>query len=381
MNIGLLMDPHQICYNTLNYFIDCIANALNHLGIHTEKFLELDDLQGTSWDALVTINDNFSSLKTDNGSFIADSFKCPVFLIIVDPPYYHHHLLESHMNNMHLILLDEGHVEYCRKYYPTFKSTKMSYLLGPTGKAKSYEERTIDVLFTGSLPKDDYKSIAVKACPYEWAGSLFDALVLNGITHPEITTYQSMLTLLPQEHARFSSRDFKLLMSVFGTYSEYYLRRYFRQKLITTLVDAGIKVHVAGNGWENLYCSCPDNLILEGSVDFLKTADLASDARISLNVMPWFKDGLHDRILTTMLNGSVCVTDPSSCIKSNFEDGRNIVLYDLLHLKELPDKITWLLENPDKAKSIALEGQHKASNKYSWNNFVLEYILEPLLTQ
>ena len=146
-------------------------------------------------------------------------------------------------------------------------------------------------------------------------------------------------------------------------------------------MDAGIKVHVAGNGWENLYCSCPDNLILEGSVDFLKTADLASDARISLNVMPWFKDGLHDRILTTMLNGSVCVTDPSSCIKSNFEDGRNIVLYDLLHLKELPDKITWLLENPDKAKSIALEGQHKASNKYSWNNFVLEYILEPLLTQ
>lgn len=41
--------------------------------------------------------------------------------------------------------------------------------------------------------------------------------------------------------------------------------------------------------------------------------------------MPWFKQGAHDRVFNSMLNGAVCVTDTSGYLKDNFIDGENII--------------------------------------------------------
>ncbi len=350
MNIGLFMDTSQACYNTLNYFMGCIEIELNYFKIHTERIYKVDHLLTGTWNALIMINNRLPSEQENDGTFLLDHLNCPVFLILVDPPYFHHHVLDSHMDNLHLILLDQEHVEYCKNYYPPFKSISMSYLLGPVETAKNYEERQIDILFTGTLHDGDHKEEVIRACPYEWTGSLFDALIQNGITHPEMSTFQTLTTLFRQNNISCSDDDLKLLMNVFGIHSELYLRRYFRKKIITLLVDAGLQVHVAGGGWEDLYPSHPDNLILEGSINFLETAALTANAKVSLNIMPWFKDGLHDRILTSMLNGSLCLTDSNPYIKSHFEDGKDIVFYDLQHLEDLPRKIEWFLQNSGQGK-------------------------------
>ena len=51
---------------------------------------------------------------------------------------------------------------------------------------------------------------------------------------------------------------------------------------------------------------------------------MISQAKISLNVMPWFKMGAHDRVINTMLYGGVALTDTSLFYENTFADGENV---------------------------------------------------------
>lgn len=77
---------------------------------------------------------------------------------------------------------------------------------------------------------------------------------------------------------------------------------------------------------------------------------MPADVKISLNIMPWFKDGFQERIAAAMLSGTVSVTDESIYIRENFTDGKEQVLYSLKNLEELPVKVKWLLEPPERGK-------------------------------
>lgn len=74
---------------------------------------------------------------------------------------------------------------------------------------------------------------------------------------------------------------------------------------------------------------------------------MISRSKISVNVMPWFKQGAHDRVFNSMLNGAVCVTDTSGYLKDNFIDGENIIFYNLENIDAAADKIKRLLTNHD----------------------------------
>lgn len=58
-----------------------------------------------------------------------------------------------------------------------------------------------------------------------------------------------------------------------------------------------------------------------------------------MNVMPWFKDGAHDRVFNSMLNGAVCFTDWSRYLTENLRDGEDIFFYELDALECLPDMV------------------------------------------
>ena len=92
-----------------------------------------------------------------------------------------------------------------------------------------------------------------------------------------------------------------------------------------------------------------------------------ADARISLNVMPWFKDGAHDRVFNAMANGSICVTDHSIYLDEVLTDTENAILYDLNHLELLPDKIKELLANPARQEEIAQKGFDLAIKNHTWH--------------
>lgn len=124
-------------------------------------------------------------------------------------------------------------------------------------------------------------------------------------------------------------------------YVDLNVRFHYRQLAIRALVDAGLKVHTYGEGYNYIECQHPENIIQHGSANSQQCLDKISQAKISLNVMPWFKDGAHDRVFNSCLNGAVSLTDSSRYLDEIFTDDENILFYDLnmLRIMRLPATI------------------------------------------
>ena len=126
-------------------------------------------------------------------------------------------------------------------------------------------------------------------------------------------------------------------------------------------------VHVFGANWEKLDCSSHDYIIKNGrEVDSVTCAEAIADARISLNVMPWFKDGTHDRVFTAMLQHTLSLTDDSRYLRENFTDKKELVFYSLEKREELPELVKKLLEKPEKCMEIAERGYESAVQEHTW---------------
>ena len=139
-----------------------------------------------------------------------------------------------------------------------------------------------------------------------------------------------------------------------------------RGRAVQQLVDAGIKVHVFGDGWDSLTCKHEENLILMNNLDSVGCLKKLCQTKISLNVMPWFKDGAHDRIFNTMLNGAVCLTDSNVYLDSILHDGTDSCIYSLEHMERLPEIAARLLADPDRMQRIADEGYKLAKAGHTW---------------
>lgn len=130
------------------------------------------------------------------------------------------------------------------------------------------------------------------------------------------------------------------------------------------------------HGWEEIADKYPD--YIHKGVSSEECLRLMHNSKITLNVLSWFKYGAHERIFNAMLNGSVCVTDTSEYLKRYFENGKNIVLFELDKLDDLTKTVRYILDNADYAQYI-IENQKKAAANSTWGdrlNNILEQRFE-----
>ncbi len=156
------------------------------------------------------------------------------------------------------------------------------------------------------------------------------------------------------------------------TFIDLYIRFYERGQAVKTLAEAGFKVHVFGEGWERLKCSRSENIIRHGSVLSLDVLRAQAKAKISLNVMPWFKEGIHDRVLNSCANGAVCLTDSSIYTRKVLEDKKDVYYYDLLEMEALPDLAAELLGDEAKRLEVAYSGRKKTLKEHLWTDRALK---------
>ena len=91
-------------------------------------------------------------------------------------------------------------------------------------------------------------------------------------------------------------------------------------------------------------------------------------SRLSLNIMSWHKDGLTERVLNAMLCQSVVLSDKSTTLEQDFMDGKDLILFDLTKLEELPSLVNNLLSDHEKLQQIALSGYRKARQNHLWEH-------------
>lgn len=160
---------------------------------------------------------------------------------------------------------------------------------------------------------------------------------------------------------------------------DHYIRSYYRDKIIRTILESGICLTVCGQGWEQLKETYPENLNILGTegLDIEDNVRLIANSRILLNILPSFKNGTHERIFTAMLNKCICLTNPNIYFEEHFKDNEEILYYRLDNLETLPLIIGHALQNPDKMKQLVDKAYILASDNYTPKH-ISRYVLKEM---
>ena len=133
-----------------------------------------------------------------------------------------------------------------------------------------------------------------------------------------------------------------------------YLQCIIREEIVSTIIKNRIPITIYGHGWDAFADKC-DILIPEYTkyldirkeVTYNRLPAIYSNARLSLNQMPWFKGGMHDRIPLALMNGCLSLTDASTYLTDVLNIGENegVYTYSLENIESVPDIIMDILNN------------------------------------
>lgn len=387
---------------TLGYFSEQMAIELEYLGIEV-YFIDYDSLFETvsglpqfvsrGNTALITFNFiGFSGedvFMQESGATIWEAYEMHCVNILVDHPMYYHTKLVAMPTNMMIYCIDREHASYIKRFYPgvLVRFLPMAgniYLpeekndmwhgkeLRQYHKVWNYEnelipykKRAYDVVFTANYVPIEKLYRTFDKMDAEYA-AFYREILEDLIAKPTQSVDVVMERHIRNELGAVSDADMRKAMAGM-VFLDLCARTYYRGEIIRELAENGIKVHIFGADWEYLSCKKPENIMCNGrqitSADCVKAV---CNAKITLNVMPWFKDGAHDRIFTAMLQKSVALTDDSKYLREEFIDGENIVYFSLEDRKNLPGIVHRLLRDEENAVRIAENGYRQASEKYTW---------------
>ena len=133
-----------------------------------------------------------------------------------------------------------------------------------------------------------------------------------------------------------------------------------------------------GTGWDQCEWSGSPYLDYRGKVLAPQILPLMNNSKIVLNTMTWFKAGSHDRVFNGMLAGAAVVTDDSSYMRQEFSDGKELVMFSLDDIKNLPERVFELFGHMTKTQEMADLGYAGAKRRHTWENRA-EYIRECFL--
>lgn len=308
--------------------------------------------------------------------YIWDTFDIPCLNIVVDHPFYYHHFFEKIPKKYIHISIDYNHEKYMKEFFPQIERGPFLPLAGtslfPEGDYPPIKNRTMDIVFTGNYVPPDNFNVYIERAGEEYTQFYMGIL-------DELKKYPDrLLEDVAREHLRKEIPEVthEEIKETLGNmiFLDMYIRFYFRGEAVRLLAEAGYQVHVFGNGWEELQCSKKENIIIGGSLDSLGCLQKISDGKISLNVMPWFKEGAHDRIFNSMLNGAVCLTDSSHYLDQFLKDGSNAAVYSLQEIEKLPDIVGALLKDEKKMQEIADAGFEMAKMQHTWEDRTMQII-------
>lgn len=310
----------------------------------------------------------------EKGEYIWDAFEIPCINIVVDHPFYYHHFFEKLPKRYLHISIDRNHERYMEEYFPNIKRGPFLPLAGtslfPTGDYRRIKDRSMDIVFTGNYVPPENFNVYIERAGEEYTQfymGILDELKANPDRLLEDVAKEHLLREIPEathEEVRQTLGNMIFL--------DMYIRFYFRGEAVRILAEAGYPVHVFGNGWEELVCTKKENIHMGGSLDSLGCLQKIGDGKLSLNVMPWFKEGAHDRIFNSMLNGAVSLTDSSVYLDGYLKQKENAVIYSLKEIEKLPELADELLQNEEKMQEIADEGYKMAKKYHTWEQRVEE---------
>lgn len=380
---------------SFNFFTDQLVNELRKRG-HETFVLDLMEPEkegphstnslgrfaGQGVDAVIC----FDGFGCREELFIRnwDGLNAFVINILMDPPFRFHPSIERHPKKYHLFCCDYEHVAYVKKYFPgmaPFVSFMPHVGMVPSKEAPviPYAKRKYDILFSGTYYSPQSKLMDTKQLLQgdEEKYHFYEVMYHYLIEDTSLTIEQAARKTLDKLNWPVSEAELKIMLN-YSVHLDWAIRMYERERVVSVLAEAGLELYLLGRGWGNHPAvSYPNVHRIDDRIPYAETLTYMANAKINLNVMPWFKEGTHDRIFNTLLQHSLPLTDSSTWIDEHFTDGVDIALYDLNHLEKLPDIARSLLEDTSRAEAIIEKGYEKVLGNYTWSHCA-DWILEAI---
>lgn len=377
----LVLFTHGI--ETLWYFSLQVGKAFEKLGYEIFYFD-----QCASYDSLsrllafcqpgvtAAISFNFNGCSGEDymidvhGINFFESRKIPFINIVADHPFYYHKFLPFLPADYTQISIDREHQRYLHRFFPDMKCGPFLPLAGTSlwteNTLPGWDDRPMDVVFTGNYvpPSKFEKDITRINDEYT---QFYYGIIDDFIAHPHMNMMDGIIKHLWNEVEDITEDGIRELMPNM-IMIDLYVRNYFRGEVVKHLADSGLRVTCFGTGWDLLKCSHPENITIGPLLKSEECLREISRAKISLNVMPWFKDGAHDRVFNSMLNGAVCFTDWSNYLEEELSDGEDIMFYELDNLKQLSESIRALLHHRERWEQIQRRAYKTAADRHTWED-------------
>lgn len=384
-------------YDTLDIFSEALIRTFRKIGYDILEITINDLADGisklaqfvhTPVKAAVVFNNLAFNLQLNNGKNMWEELGIPCINILMDHPFCYRDALEQAPSNAVVLCIDKKHMEYLRRFFPHIPI--VGFL--PHGglcldqEPMPIEQREIDLLYAGGLSRKfidnvmpDFTQFAFDA--KEVANTAYERL----ITDTEVTAEIAIEEALLAKGIRLTDQELSYVISQLH-YVELLATSYYREKLIHTMLKAGLRVHLYGEGWDICEFANHPNLVWKGRISAQEVLEKMHHSKIVLNTMTWFKDGTHDRVLNGMLAGAVAVTDESIYMLEEFQsypqvnaESAELVLFHLKEMEPLAQTVKDLLKQPGVLQQIADNGRKKAIRSHTWENRANE-LQEGLLT-
>ncbi len=374
---------------TLDYFSEQMAETWRNMGISVFVF-QLRNVKDSvkrvrkfikpGHTILVTFN--FEGLEREDGIYSPDrgyvwqEYQIPCYNIAADHPYFYDNRLRELLSdeklqpgllrNYHHLSIDRNHQKYFQKFYPEFDDAGFLPLAGSCYREaeEKTDAGTVDVIFTGNYTEPVFFEKNIHWINEEYA-AFYQAIIDELIQHPERTVEEVELSHCEREMGANSPEDLRPALHKM-IFIDLYLRNFYRGKIVAELCDAGIPVTVIGKGWEKLALTHKEKLTILPQTDSKACLLALTTAKVSLNVMPWFKDGAHDRVFNSILNGAVCVSDQSGYLCEELPEGCGVCYYDLDHPEEAVEKVRLLLSEDEQRKQVLGAGRIVVESRHTW---------------
>ncbi|MEG0962474.1 MAG: glycosyltransferase [Lachnospiraceae bacterium] len=373
----LLYKGDAVCYNILNIFAEEFAKALEKKGQRIEIFdVEKDGIGeivryiGRRFKAVIGVQSYVFSVKMKNETeYVNNLILGPKYNFVFDHPLWMKPHLECDVKDYHILVLDKNYKIFTEKYYQ-----KDAVFFPPAGmfpKEREEKEKKYRFSFVGT-----------------WGSYREELKIIRELDDGKRFLANRFLLIMKKNPNMTAEEAFHQGLSYYGIDAEekfisimhefrrvvYCMIHYYREKTVRTLLDAGISLDVFGDSWEGASFCQHKNLICHPSVTVEEGIEIMRESELTLNVMSWHKAGFTERIANGMLGKTVVVTDKTDYLIEEFEDGKDIILFDLEALEELPNRVKEILQNKEQQKQITERAYQKAVAHHTWGKRAEDFL-------
>jgi glycosyltransferase involved in cell wall biosynthesis len=391
----LFLSNGSVCYDSTTYFIECISHEFKELGwevkhIRLDKKRQVEDLRALAcecgdnpYDYVMDINTKFDDIKDDNGIYCIERIGRHYWHYILDHPFYHHDALKQELGNMHVLCLDRKHKKYIESAYPHIKECIVIPLAATRSSHADTKiaDRKKTLIFTSTYTDPDLVRIQARKNLSAEGMEFFDKFVNILLEYSKYTQEEAVRMIIPGVRDRDIA---PILQQHF--FADVYLQAAIRQEIVVQLIKNHVTVTLYGHGWD-LFKEKASIVMKEeadyinnggitcvGEVSYSELPNIYADSQMSINQNPWFKDGIHDRVPLSLINGCVCISDTSKLLTEIIPDNTGIVSYSLGDIEAMAVSIKELLGDQDKMQEIADAGAKYALSHMTWSEWVRKFV-------